>query len=97
MLRDAGLQGEHDTLGTFAVFERPQVLWPGWKAPAQARRIELPSGPTQRLWFLVSDGWPAQPWLPLPADRDARWEEVWGQQRDRIAVAADQARAMSGR
>jgi hypothetical protein len=45
---------------------------------------------------LVGDGWIGEPWLPTPAQRDERWNELFGKQRAKRLAAAEQTRALIG-
>jgi hypothetical protein len=87
-----------DDPGVFGWFRHPELLVATWSPEGTARLVvpELPQGPVSRLWYLVGDGWIGEPWLPTPAQRDERWNELFGKQRAKRLAAAEQTRALIG-
>jgi hypothetical protein len=95
----AGAGPADDTNGDFGTFKHPEKLAPGWSPVGTAPwpRYALPSEPVVLLWTLVTSAWEGQPWLPVPTEQDARWVEVFGEQRARRRKASDDARSVAGR
>jgi hypothetical protein len=70
---------EHDHDNSFAELKTPQALVPGWKRPDRFAYPDIPTDPTERLIWLVTDGASGQPWLPTVAEQDQVWLDIYGE------------------
>jgi hypothetical protein len=86
---------QHDTAGMYVELHNFDEVWPEYRS---RRNPPWPEDRTLRLAWLVSSA--ARPWMPLPAEQDARWMEVHGeaverQRRNRVAPRPCSASAPS--
>lgn len=99
VLARVGSQPVRDDRGWFGEVRNADVLWPDMAAGLKTDRARPPwfGLPTEQrlLWFVEHR---ADVWLPTPAEQDARWREVLGEQYDeqrRLRAAYAAASAMS--
>lgn len=84
VLSDLGVRATEDTGGAFGELANLPQIWPGY---GRSQEPPWPTDPPARLLWLVAGE--AQPWMPTPAEQDARWR-AWHQE-----VAVTQAASLS--
>ena len=74
---------KHDTDDIFAEFTNEQELYgKQWAVRRQLQLEYFPADPVARFMHIITS--PAEPWMPLPSERDEAWVDTFG---DAMAIA----------